>query len=425
MKERKKREKEKSLPAFFLFLFPVVLLCASCATMVPRRDLPAPLTNKGYGNPVKVVSIPLPAVSTDPNEGLTWGALDALLVYDKKGAVRTLLAPQINDNHYYGVSGTIYGAIYPRPGRSWQVNLSRSQHVNFDYEATFRDIDDIRKNLELNAWGYYFNNGSGRFYGFHSSSRLKNQTNYGDEEAGFTASGTFGVLPRIYVEVSERLRKVTITKGAVKTLPFIGDVFTLQEVPGINGFVTDAQGLSLIYCSLDSVEMPTKGIYAKAGLEWSRKFLGSSANFYHYEISAKDFIPASRRRYITVARGVYNQTSGSNVPFLERSILGGEDTLRGYGDNRFIDDSYLLFNLEERITLFTRSLFHVKTRWQLAPFLDAGAVMHTIWDIRFKDFKFNPGLGFRATVPPNIVGRVDVGVGNEGPAVFVGLGYPF
>jgi hypothetical protein len=28
-------------------------------------------------------------------------------------------------------------------------------------------------------------------------------------------------------------------------------------------------------------------------------------------------------------------------------------------------------------------------------------------------------------VRPNIVGRIDVGVGREGPAVFVGLGYPF
>ena len=393
--------------------------------MVPRRDLPSPLTNKSYGNPVKVVTIPLPAISTNPNEGITYGALAAVLMYDKKGGVRTLLAPQLNYNHYYGVTGTMYGAFYPRNGRSFQVNLSRSQHVNFDYEATFRDIGNIRKNLEINAYGYYFDNGSARFFGFHSSSLIQNQTNYGDEEAGLTASGTFRVLPRIYVAVSERIRKVTITKGAVSTLPFIGDVFTPQEVPGINGFVTDAQGLSLIYSSLDSREMPTKGLYARVFFEWSRKFLGSSANFFHYLLSAKDFMPSSHKRYITVVRGVYNQTSGTHVPFLERSILGGEDTLRGYGDNRFIDDSYLLFNLEERITLFTRSLFHVKTQWQLAPFLDAGAVMHTVWSIRPKDFKINPGVGFRATVPPDIVGRVDVGFGNEGPAVFVGLGYPF
>ncbi|MDA8387247.1 MAG: hypothetical protein M0Z58_01120, partial [Nitrospiraceae bacterium] len=111
----------KSLPA----LFSLVLLCVvSCTAMVPRKDLPSPFTNESYGNPVKVVTIPLPAISTDPNEGLTYGALTAMLMYDKKGAVRTLLAPQIHNNRYYGVTGTMYGALYPRAGQSWQINLS-------------------------------------------------------------------------------------------------------------------------------------------------------------------------------------------------------------------------------------------------------------------------------------------------------------
>jgi len=45
--------------------------------------------------------------------------------------------------------------------------------------------------------------------------------------------------------------------------------------------------------------------------------------------------------------------------------------------------------------------------------------------VRSQQFNFNPGIGFRAVVRPNIVGRVDMGVGNEGLKMFVGLGYPF
>ncbi len=113
------------------------------------------------------------------------------------------------------------------------------------------------------------------------------------------------------------------------------------------------------------------------------------------------------------------------MPFLERSILGGETTLRGYGRNRFIDSSYLLLNLEERIRLFRWALFNVNTDWELAPFIDLGSVMKNILEASPHAFQFNPGIGFRAVVRPNIVGRVDIGFGNEGPAVFVGLGYPF
>ena len=113
------------------------------------------------------------------------------------------------------------------------------------------------------------------------------------------------------------------------------------------------------------------------------------------------------------------------MPFLERSILGGETTLRGYGRNRFIDSSYLLLNLEERIQLFRWEVFNVRADWELAPFVDLGSVMEYLNKASTKSFEFNPGVGFRAVVRPNIVGRVDIGIGREGPSVFVGLGYPF
>jgi hypothetical protein len=52
-------------------------------------------------------------------------------------------------------------------------------------------------------------------------------------------------------------------------------------------------------------------------------------------------------------------------------------------------------------------------------------VVRSILKTRSKNIQFNPGIGFRAVVRPNIVGRIDVGFGDEGIAVFVGLGYPF
>jgi outer membrane translocation and assembly module TamA len=218
---------------------------------------------------------------------------------------------------------------------------------------------------------------------------------------------------------------VEIRPGAVKKLLFIRERFTEAQVPGINGFVAHAQRIALVYSTLDARDMPTRGLYARAAIEASAELLGSDAGYRHYDLEAKGFFPVDNARYITVARLAYNQTLGSNVPFLEQSILGGETTLRGYGRNRFIDSSYLLCNLEERIRLFRWSVFDVNTDWELAPFIDLGAVMESLDRAKRKSFQFNPGIGFRAVVRPNIVGRIDVGVGREGPAIFVGLGYPF
>jgi hypothetical protein len=82
-------------------------------------------------------------------------------------------------------------------------------------------------------------------------------------------------------------------------------------------------------------------------------------------------------------------------------------------------------NIEERIRLLRYRLFNVNTDWQIAPFLDLGAVARNLLDVTTKNFVVNPGVGFRAVVRPNVVGRVAVGVGNEGPAIFATLGYPF
>ena len=403
----------------------VTLLLSACTTMVPRERLPYPLTTDESGDQVKVVTIPLPAIASSPNEGITAGALTAFLLHDKKDEVNSLLAPQINYNKYYGTTFSLYGAFYTSPQQSMEATLTQSTSINNDYEFRYLDRDFLGRKLDLNAFLYYWNDGSARFFGFESSSKKEDETNYDDREYGFTFTLGYPIAKHFQIVVGERLRKVDIREGLVSSLPFIGSVYTPEQVPGVNGFTTHAQKLSLIYSTLDSATMPTYGGYMKLSAEISAKILGSSADYRHFEGEIKGFVPLDNARYITAFRFVYNQTLGNNVPFLERSILGGETTLRGYGRNRFIDSSYFLCNLEERIRLFRWEIFKVTADWEAAPFIDLGAVMKSLDTSNSRNFEFNPGIGLRAVIRPNIVGRIDVGFGKEGPAVFVGLGYPF
>jgi hypothetical protein len=409
------------------YLLFIALLCSltGCTTMVPRTYLPPPLTNETFDDPVKTVTIPLPVIATSPNEGIILGGLTAFLLHNAKDEVTTLVAPQVNFNENFGTTVTLYGAFYPSPDRSWEMNLSKSTKVNQDYEAKFRDKTFLDKKLELYFFPYFYSDGSARFFGFQSDSPTEGETNYTDEEYGFTATVGYDISEHLQVQFGERFRKFNMKKGAVTKLPYTADRFDDESVPGLDGFTAHAQKIALIYNTLDSRDMPTRGVYAKISAEASWKAFGSSCDYRHYEFELKGYLPLSNARFISVGRVVYNQTLGSRVPFLERSILGGETTLRGYGRNRFIDSSYLLVNLEERIRLFRWELFNVDTDWELAPFVDLGAVTEALDNLRARNFEFNPGIGFRAVVRPNIVGRVDVGFGKDGPAVFVGLGYPF
>jgi outer membrane protein assembly factor BamA len=393
--------------------------------MVPRSRLPYPLTDESFGDPVKVVTVPLPAVSSSPNEGITAGALTAFLIHNEKDELSTLLAPQVNYNKNYGATFSAYGAFYPSPSRSWEINLSQSTKINYDYEITSRDKTYMDGKMALNAYLFAFADGSSRFFGFEARTPRQRESNYTDQEIGFNLSVGYDIGKHFQIVIGERFRDVGIHAGAVKGIPFIRDEFSDPRVPGINGFTAHAQRISFIYSTLDSKDLPTFGGYARATAENSSKMLGSSADYRHYEAEMKGYIPLDNARYISVFRLIYNQTLGSSVPFLEQSILGGETTLRGYGRNRFIDNCYLLLNLEERIRLFRWEIFNVTADWEVAPFVDLGSVMKSIGQAKAKDFEFNPGIGLRAVVRPNILGRIDVGFGKDGPAVFVGLGYPF
>jgi hypothetical protein len=403
----------------------LVLLQVSCTSYIAHDAVPYPLTNATFGKEVKVVTIPLPVIASSPNEGITVGALSAFLLHDENDNVSTLMAPQINYNKNFGVTSTFYAAFYPSPDRFWEANLSKSTIINEDFEFKLRDKTFLDKKLELNLFAFAFSDGSSRFFGFDAKTPVQQETNYTNTEIGFNLSAGYDIGRHFQVILGERYRDVAIGPGAVTSIPYIKDHFTAQNVPGINGFVAHAQRISLVYSTLDSITAPTFGGFTKVTVENSSKMLGSTADYRHYECELKGFIPFDEARYISVFRLAYSQTLGESVPFLEQSILGGENTLRGYGRNRFIDNSYLLLNLEERIRLFRWEVFNVKADWELAPFIDLGAVMERLNRSSSNQFEFNPGIGVRAVVKPNIIGRVDVGFGHDGPAVFVGLGYPF
>lgn len=412
----------KSLATIMLLLAGFL---ASCTYSVPRKYLPYPVSNDSFNDPAKTVAIPLPVIAASPNEGITYGGLVAFLLHNAKDEVSTLIVPQLNYNQYFGVTTTLYGAFYPTPEKSLRVNLSKATTINQEFRVRYQDRAFLSDLMELNFTAFDFADGSSRFFGFQSSSSKQNETNYSYEEDGLGVSVGFRFADHFQVVLGDRYKKVNIKRGAVLKVPFITDVFPDGEVPGVNGYNVHAQKLSLVYSTLDSAGMPTRGAYLRFSIDNNSKIFGSTAVYQGYEMEAKLYYPRQEGRYVSVLRFAGNQTFGNRVPFLEQSILGGETTLRGYGQNRFIDKSFLLLNLEERIRLFRWEIFNVKADWELAPFVDLGSVMKSIVEAKASSFEFNPGVGLRAVVRPNIVGRIDVGIGKDGPAVFVGLGYPF
>jgi hemolysin activation/secretion protein len=109
----------------------------------------------------------------------------------------------------------------------------------------------------------------------------------------------------------------------------------------------------------------------------------------------------------------------------DHALLYDEETLRGYGSGRFIDDNLFVANVELRTRVFETNIFGTHGIAELAPFFEAGRVFHHMTQNPFEALHPVGGMGFRAIAEPFVVGYVDVGFGGEGAAVFSGINYPF
>jgi len=182
------------------------------------------------------------------------------------------------------------------------------------------------------------------------------------------------------------------------------------------------------YDTRDNLTTPTAGLRFTAYAELNQNFQRESTDdplYFKYGVDIRKLFPTPSKRAVLVVRGNIQLTFGDGIPFYERSSLGGENNLRGFGEDRFIDKHLVVVNIEERFHVFGMNMFNVNTEFEIAPFVDMGRVYNTFNYRQFNEYEITPGIGFRGIVRPNLVGRVDWGLSKDGGAVFAGLDYPF
>jgi outer membrane protein assembly factor BamA len=186
-----------------------------------------------------------------------------------------------------------------------------------------------------------------------------------------------------------------------------------------------AHRFAFSYDSRNARETPTQGRFGQIFLEVAERAIGSEASFVRYGIEGRLLQPLFDERLVTAVRALFERVDGSELPFFELSSVGGDETLRGFGANRFLDEGRFLLNVEERIKVYTITYGNVRTDIELALFGEIGRVFHTYNDLGSGKVQAVWGGGVRFVAASQIVAKIDVGVGSEGVAIFTGLDYPF
>jgi outer membrane protein assembly factor BamA len=368
--------------------------------------------------------IPVPSVSTTRNDGNDLGLIMPILITDPDGELKYLMAPMVIRNSIVGTRGAFNFFQYEPGGR--QIQFIGSFTEKIERKLVFNYLDPAFSNGRyfLQFGGSFFKNATSRFFGPGQDSVEGNETNYTARE--IRANWRFGVYMNEVTQIAlaQRVRDVQLQRGATN-LPFTGERF--GDVDGVNGPSTIVgHRVSFHYDTRNNLVTPTDGMAITAYAELNQNIRNEAHPVYsRYELEVKKLFPSESKRAILVVRANLQATIGTQVPFFEQSSLGGQNNLRGFGVDRYIDKHLIAVSIEERIHIARTRLAGVMADFELAPFLDTGQVFGNFKDVSVKDYRMTPGLGIRGIVRPNVVGRLDYGFSREGGAIFAGLDFPY
>ncbi|MBD0316085.1 MAG: BamA/TamA family outer membrane protein [Nitrospiraceae bacterium] len=367
---------------------------------------------------------PIPSASASRNEGSDAGLIVPILITDPDGELKYLMAPMLIRNSIVGTRGTFNLYHYEPGGRQMQFIASWTEKIERKFVFNYTDPAFSHGRYFLNFGGSFFKNATPRFWGIGQQTVEGDETNYTARE--LRANWRFGVYANevTQIAIAQRFRDVRLERGATE-LPFTGERF-----PGVEGVLGESiivgHRASFYYDTRNSLFSPTDGMAITAYAEINQNIRNSNHPvFSRYELEIKKLFPSESKRAILVVRANLQATLGTEVPFFEQSSLGGQNNLRGYGADRFINKHLIAVSVEERIHLMRAKIAGVSADFEIAPFLDTGQVFADYQDVSFKDYRMTPGIGFRGIVRPNVVGRIDYGWSREGGAVFAGLDFPY
>lgn len=304
-----------------------------------------------------------------------------------------------------GAAGVYYFKLGARDSTEHETRVSNIQFLG-----------DYTQNKQLDIWGQWnvftrnenyllkgemrFRNFPDRFYGIGNSTLKSAEERYEYNLLSFKTLFLKKVFPAVFVGVDYHFEK---EYGFAYTP---GGILENGSVPGYKGGIQSAIGFVSIFDSRDNVINTYKGSLFEVSSYFYLNSLGSTFNFSFVNALYQKFWQVKPKHVIalqTRARYGFGQ-----VPFLDMSIAGNDDLLRGYPKNRFRDINFIGTQLEYRFPLF----------WRLGmvTFAGVGDVFSSHKDLSTKSLKYSIGTGLRFVVNPrerlNI--RLDYGYGKEG-----------
>ncbi len=174
--------------------------------------------------------------------------------------------------------------------------------------------------------------------------------------------------------------------------------------------------ISAVFDTRNSIINPTGGIYVSTGFEVSPHFSFIHTAFNKAALTLQSYHRVIFNDLIFAGRVSLQQLLGNNIPVQFLLPVGGNQSLRGYPQDRFLDKSSSLLNAEFRFPLW----------WRFGGIagIDAGRVFSSLDKFTFDGWRVCPATGLRFYMD-NFIVRADLGFSNETTGFYFNFGHIF
>jgi Omp85 superfamily domain len=398
-----------------------LLLLGACLSSLPAMAQVAGAPRSDCLGGLDTRLVPLPVYSTLPNEGDTFGAMPIFLrVCDATERTESIIAPSVTWNDVIHWTGTLRWFHYPADDKTLTVIASVSTRINSGLLIQWRDLPladgAFTTDLDL-RWqrsAFY------RFFGLGPDTPSGAETSYTRVRAHGSARRGLNLGGHWNAGVALLLHHDLVQDLGVPGLPLSRRTF--PAVPGMEGSTILGQTIDLRYDNRPNTEYSERGFFANAGVSVVEG-LGGSPAYLRGAVRLRALHPETI--WLSgAARLDWSVISTPGVPFYDQSTLGGAYLLRGFTEDRFIDQNSWTVEFEQRIRILRTHIYGVTADWRIDPFIAVGQVYASVHHA-FSEPRVTGGVGLRAWVRPNILGRIDLATGGEGLKVYVEIGYPY
>ncbi len=395
------------------------LALRAAATAAAIAASPSVRADCAGGHDTKIV--PLPIWGTSPNEGNTWGVMPVFLrVCAADQVTQWLLAPSVTWNSVIHATATLRFYDYPDPDTQLAVTASVSTRINYRLVGRWQRLptadgtwtDEAALAIERSAFA--------RFYGLGPDTPASAQSSYTSAHVIASERRGYDVVDHLNVGALFGFEHDGIEDRGVPGLPLAPERF--PAVPGMRGSTVLWQGVDVRYDDRAGGDYAEQGVRLEASAAVVQG-LSRSPTFVRGGAQARGILP--ELDWLSgAARVLWTAVSDRQAPFYLQSGLGGSFALRGFPEGRFVDRQAWTIEGEQRIRLVQTRLYGVAVDWRADPFVAVGQVFGGVGSMLSRP-RLTGGVGLRAVVHPNLVGRVDLAASGEGTSVYAEIGYPY